>query len=209
MRVMEQVRHGWSPALSATQPPAPRRVRDPHSARECRTHPADPDAPRPFLGSGRRRRIRRTPSRSCSSPPAEKGARFAFAPGQFSMLYVSAWGRSPISMSGDPVEPERVLHTTRVVGTVTRWAAGALTRRCGGDPWSFGTPVADQVDCRVMTSAPAGAASASLPSPGRRRAPAPLGPRRRRPAPTGPHPRDLVAPGATGVAGRFDRKGSR
>lgn len=45
---------------------------------------------------------------------------FAFRPGQFNMLYVHGVGEVPISISGDPAEPARLLHTIRAVGTVTR-----------------------------------------------------------------------------------------
>jgi len=43
-----------------------------------------------------------------------------FAPGQFNMLYVLGIGEVPISISGDPAEPETLVHTTRAVGTVTK-----------------------------------------------------------------------------------------
>jgi NAD(P)H-flavin reductase len=43
-----------------------------------------------------------------------------FAPGQFNMLYVFGVGEVPISISGDPDRPERLVHTTRAVGAVTR-----------------------------------------------------------------------------------------
>ena len=48
----------------------------------------------------------------------EGGARFA--PGQFNMLYVHGVGEVPISISSDPAQHERLQHTTREVGTVTR-----------------------------------------------------------------------------------------
>ena len=44
---------------------------------------------------------------------------FAFRPGQFNMLYVHGVGEVPISISGDPAEPERLVHTIRAVGHVT------------------------------------------------------------------------------------------
>lgn len=44
---------------------------------------------------------------------------FRFAPGQFNMLYVFGVGEVPISISGDPEEPTALVHTIRVVGTVT------------------------------------------------------------------------------------------
>jgi NAD(P)H-flavin reductase len=44
---------------------------------------------------------------------------FAFKPGQFNMLYVYGIGEVPISISGDPGEPQRLVHTVRALGTVT------------------------------------------------------------------------------------------
>jgi NAD(P)H-flavin reductase len=55
------------------------------------------------------------------SPP------IAFEPGQFNMLYLPAVGEVPISISGDPGDPRVLVHTTRMVGAVTR-ALGALRR---------------------------------------------------------------------------------
>lgn len=43
-----------------------------------------------------------------------------FSPGQFNMLYVFGMGEVPISISGDPAQPEIVVHTVRAVGVVTR-----------------------------------------------------------------------------------------
>lgn len=48
-----------------------------------------------------------------------------FRPGQFNMLYLFGVGEVPISICGDPGQPETLVHTTRVVGTVTR-AMGQL-----------------------------------------------------------------------------------
>jgi len=45
---------------------------------------------------------------------------FEFKPGQFNMLYIHGIGEVPISISGDPATPERLIHTIRAVGTVTR-----------------------------------------------------------------------------------------
>lgn len=45
---------------------------------------------------------------------------FAFKPGQFNMLYVHGVGEVPISISGDPATPQRLVHTIRAVGAVTR-----------------------------------------------------------------------------------------
>jgi NAD(P)H-flavin reductase len=45
---------------------------------------------------------------------------FAFAPGQFNMVYALGIGEVPISISGDPSAPSRLVHTVRAVGRVTR-----------------------------------------------------------------------------------------
>lgn len=56
-------------------------------------------------------------------------SRYRFRPGQFNMLYLPGIGESAISLSSDPGRPERLLHTVREVGNVTR----ALARRAAGD----------------------------------------------------------------------------
>ncbi|MFT3772162.1 MAG: FAD/NAD(P)-binding protein [Minicystis sp.] len=53
---------------------------------------------------------------------------FVFSPGQFNMLYAFGVGESAISVSGDPAQPSRLVHTIREVGTVTR-----ALRRLGPD----------------------------------------------------------------------------
>jgi len=45
---------------------------------------------------------------------------FTFQPGQFNMLYVFGVGEVPISISGPPPLRDRIIHTIRAVGTVTR-----------------------------------------------------------------------------------------
>lgn len=54
---------------------------------------------------------------------------FRFSPGQFNMLYVFGAGEVPISISGDPNDPARLVHTIRRVGPVTR----SLGELCAGD----------------------------------------------------------------------------
>jgi NAD(P)H-flavin reductase len=49
---------------------------------------------------------------------------FAFAPGQFNMIYLPGVGEVAISISGDPAQPEQLVHTVRSVGTVTRAMEG-------------------------------------------------------------------------------------
>ena len=55
--------------------------------------------------------------------------RYRFAPGQFNMLYLPGFGESAISISSNPHQPERLLHTVRAVGNVTQ----ALARKQVGD----------------------------------------------------------------------------
>jgi len=49
---------------------------------------------------------------------------FGFAPGQFNMLYMFGLGEVAISLSGDPAEESRIVHTVRAVGAVS----SAITR---------------------------------------------------------------------------------
>src|SRR5260370_24688443 len=50
-------------------------------------------------------------------------------PGQFSMLYVFGAGELPISICGDPEQPDRLVYTVRSVGLATQ----ALVSRRPGD----------------------------------------------------------------------------
>jgi len=56
-------------------------------------------------------------------------ARYAFAPGQFNMLFLPGIGECAISLSSDAAEPGRLAHTVRAVGSVTR----AIARLRPGD----------------------------------------------------------------------------
>jgi NAD(P)H-flavin reductase len=42
-----------------------------------------------------------------------------FAPGQFTMVYAFGAGEVPVSISGDPRRPDRIVHTVRAVGPTT------------------------------------------------------------------------------------------
>jgi NAD(P)H-flavin reductase len=70
---------------------------------------------------------------------------FPFRPGQFNMLYAHGAGEVPISISGDPAEPARLVHTVRAVGRVTR----AMEALAAGDvlgvrgPYGTGWPLDD------------------------------------------------------------------
>lgn len=75
--------------------------------------------------------------------PVGEARPFVFSPGQFNMLYVFGVGEVPISISGNPEEGSPLIHTTRVVGTVTR----AMGKLKAGDvlgvrgPYGSGWPV--------------------------------------------------------------------
>ena len=86
----------------------------------------DPMLPQPFLV----RRVRReTPDTfTVEIEPANAGKIVKFAPGQFNMLYVFGIGEIAISICADP-RGKLLMHTTRVVGTVTK----AMRRLRRGD----------------------------------------------------------------------------
>jgi NAD(P)H-flavin reductase len=73
--------------------------------------------------------------------PANGTGAHDFAAGQFNMLYVFGVGEIPVSISGDPTKPKTLMHTTRVVGTVTKamrkLKPGAMLGIRGpfGSPW--------------------------------------------------------------------------
>lgn len=87
--------------------------------------PADPFLPRAFAVTGRRPDTRDT--HTLVLEPAD-GGDIEFAPGQFTMMHAFGVGEVPISISGDPAQPERLEHTIRAVGSVT----GALVRSSPG-----------------------------------------------------------------------------
>ena len=72
--------------------------------------------------------------------PSDSSRPLAFAPGQFNMLYMFGIGEVPISISGDPSHPERIIHTTRVVGTVTKAMHRLKPNDYLGVRGPFGTP---------------------------------------------------------------------
>ncbi len=76
----------------------------------------DPMRPRPFRVA---RVIRETADVVTLELEAQTGPPLRFQPGQFTMLYVFGVGEVPISISGDPQKPERLVQTIRKVGAVT------------------------------------------------------------------------------------------
>ena len=72
--------------------------------------------------------------------PAERGPGMVFAPGQFNMLYQFGVGEVPISISGDPGTPDRLVHTLRAVGSVTNAMARLGKGATVGVRGPFGKP---------------------------------------------------------------------
>lgn len=99
---------------------------------------SDPMTPRPFIVERRRKELSDTFTLELK---AADGKPFAFRPGQFNMVYAFGVGEVPISISGNPDEPETLVHTIRAVGKATD-ALGALEpgamvgiRGPYGSPW--------------------------------------------------------------------------
>lgn len=84
---------------------------------------AGPLTPHPVRVLGRRRETRETVTLSLEADGR------TWRPGQFDMLYAFGVGEVPISISGDPGRPDRLVHTVRSVGMVT----AALCRMRRGD----------------------------------------------------------------------------
>ncbi len=70
---------------------------------------------------------------------AEDGG-MRFEPGQFNMLYRFGVGEVPISISGDPADTGKLLHTVRAVGAVTRALEGLEPGETLGIRGPFGKP---------------------------------------------------------------------
>jgi NAD(P)H-flavin reductase len=79
---------------------------------------ASPYLPRPYRILRRRRETADT--WTLELEPAAGAQPLRFAPGQFTMVYSFGAGEVPISISGDPSQPERLVHTIRVAGATTR-----------------------------------------------------------------------------------------
>ncbi len=75
-----------------------------------------------------------------------------FAPGQFNMIYAFGVGEVPISLSGNPADTSRFVHTVRAVGAVSEAIAGAAPGTMLGLRGPFGSawPVAAAVGHDVL-----------------------------------------------------------
>lgn len=82
----------------------------------------DPMLPRPYEVMIRRRETNDT--YTLTLKPADDSESLAFLPGQFNMLYAFGIGEVPISISGDPCQNLRLVHTIRGVGASSRAICG-------------------------------------------------------------------------------------
>src|SRR5574340_1015467 len=98
----------------------------------------DPMLPTPFVVQKVKRETSDTYTLDLGR--AGEATNFAFAPGQFNMLYAFGVGEAPISISGDPARPETLVHTVRAVGAVTRAICGVKKGDVLGVRGPCGTP---------------------------------------------------------------------
>jgi NAD(P)H-flavin reductase len=94
---------------------------------EATDFPAEPMLP--FAYTVRKREKENDDTFTLELEPAAGDLIPPFQAGQFNMLYVFGIGEIPISVSGDPSKPYRLIHTTRSVGAVT----GAMNQLREGD----------------------------------------------------------------------------
>jgi len=95
----------------------------------------EPMAPVPFRVGAKRDELLDTFTIELAPPNSS----FAFAPGQFTMLYAYGVGEVPISVSGDPANPTVVTQTIRRVGAVTRALGSVQPGDVVGMRGPFGT----------------------------------------------------------------------
>lgn len=94
--------------------------------------------PRLFRVESRRRETKDTFTLTLA--PLEGRGEWPFAPGQFNMLTAFGIGEVPISISGDPASPQKLVHTIRAVGAVTRSLCRLERGEVLGVRGPFGTP---------------------------------------------------------------------
>ena len=80
------------------------------------------------------------------------GEAAAFQPGQFNMLYAFGVGEVAISISGDPADRGKLVHTTRGVGAVSTALTGLRDGDVVGVRGPFGTawPVAEETGRHIV-----------------------------------------------------------
>lgn len=108
-----------------------------HLTKTIPTPAADPMLPRPFRVERTRRELSDT--WTLTLVPAD-GGDFRFQPGQFTMLYVFGVGEVPISISGDPADTTKLVHTIRSVGSVSAALCALKAGDTVGVRGPFGAP---------------------------------------------------------------------
>jgi NAD(P)H-flavin reductase len=88
----------------------------------------------------RRRRRETYDTFTVELEPPEGSRGFAFAPGQFNMLYAFGMGEVPISVSGSPARPKSLVHTVRSVGPVSKALSQLRPGDVVGVRGPFGSP---------------------------------------------------------------------
>jgi NAD(P)H-flavin reductase len=86
--------------------------------------------------------------------PLDRPEPFGFAPGQFNMVYAFGAGEVPISISGDPSQPNTLVHTIRAVGAATEAICRAEPGTVLGVRGPFGSDwpleAADEADIVIV-----------------------------------------------------------
>ena len=94
-------------------------------------------------------------SRTIQLAPADGGEAPAFHPGQFNMVYAFGLGEVAISISGDRSQRDRIAHTVRSVGKISRALASARPGQVLGvrGPYGVGWPMERAVGRDVLVVA--------------------------------------------------------
>ena len=105
--------------------------------------PADPWTPVPYVVRARRQET--ADIATLELAPERGAAPFEFRAGQFNMLYAFGVGEAAISISGDTRQPDRLVHTVRIAGRVSRALYDAMPGSVLGvrGPYGRGWPVAE------------------------------------------------------------------
>ncbi len=98
------------------------------------------DAERPLVPQLVRVLTRRRETEDTWTLELDPGQAAVFAPGQFTMMYAFGTGEAAISISGDPDEPERLVHTVRALGPTTHAICAAEPGDVIGVRGPFGRP---------------------------------------------------------------------